>query len=412
MSLPTMTLGAPAQTSSGPATPSNSRTAGSSERAADFDAKVAQEIGEQTQQQTSQEGSTETGDSSASSTDTVVPPEPQAPVDQSQIAFELIISQEATENLNDQAPVVDQAAPQDIPAQDSATTDVPAELGGDTATPQVVPQDVPVETTEDGSQTVAPTPRAQDNTARESAPTQQQPANPQQGTPPAAPQPVQENSGPRITVTQQAAPEPTTPVVTTSAADGESTPSQPAAAQSAPQPVPTTPVVSTAPVIAQSTPVSEPASVASAPPASTPAGMLEQVRGPIGRLTQAGAGEHTFTVNVTPENLGPVTVRAHIGHEGIRVELIGATDGARESLRAILNDLKRDLQSTGMNAQLDVGSERSDARDQFGPGGFARGTASPSAAQVGAGNAQFIENDATPSQDTRHPDAHGVDIMA
>jgi flagellar hook-length control protein FliK len=333
-------------------------------------------------------------------------------VDQSQIAFELIISQEATENLNDQAPVVEEAAPQDIPAQDSVTTDVPAELGEDAATPQVVPQGVPVEPTEDGSETVAPTPRAQDNTAREGAPTRQQPANPQQGTPPAAPQPVQENAGPRITVTQQAAPEPTTPVVTTSAPGGESTPSQPAAAQSTPQPVPTTPVVATAPVIAQSAPVSEPASVASAPPANTPAGMLEQVRGPIGRLTQAGAGEHTFTVNVTPENLGPVTVRAHIGHESIRVELIGATDGARESLRAILNDLKRDLQSTGMNAQLDVGSERSDARDQFGPGGFGRGTASPSAAQAGAGNAQFVENDATPSQDTRHPDAHGVDIMA
>ena len=35
-----------------------------------------------------------------------------------------------------------------------------------------------------------------------------------------------------------------------------------------------------------------------------------------------GAGEHVMTVHVTPDALGPVTSRAHVGGEGVRVELV------------------------------------------------------------------------------------------
>lgn len=146
-------------------------------------------------------------------------------------------------------------------------------------------------------------------------------------------------------------------------------------------------------------------------PATTPAGMLEQMRGPIGRLTAAIPGEHTFTVNVTPENLGPVTVRAHITGEGVRVELIGATDSARDSLRAILTDLKRDLQSTGLSAQLNLSEDTGNGAQEFGAREFgSQGNAqrgqSASTAQVAADHL-----DLTP-EPQQAGDALGVDILA
>jgi len=64
-----------------------------------------------------------------------------------------------------------------------------------------------------------------------------------------------------------------------------------------------------------------------------------------------------MTLTVSPENLGPVTVRAHVSAEGIRVELFVPTELARESLRALLPDLRRDLAGAGMNADLDLSSE-------------------------------------------------------
>jgi flagellar hook-length control protein FliK len=74
-------------------------------------------------------------------------------------------------------------------------------------------------------------------------------------------------------------------------------------------------------------------------------------------LASAAPGEHVVTISVTPENLGPVTVRAHITGEGIRVELFAPTDLAREALRVILPDLRRDLAGTGLSAQLDLSSD-------------------------------------------------------
>jgi flagellar hook-length control protein FliK len=67
-------------------------------------------------------------------------------------------------------------------------------------------------------------------------------------------------------------------------------------------------------------------------------------------------GEHSMTVAVNPENLGPVTVQAHISSAGIRVELFAANADGRDVLRQILPDLKRDLAAAGMNASLDLSS--------------------------------------------------------
>ena len=61
-----------------------------------------------------------------------------------------------------------------------------------------------------------------------------------------------------------------------------------------------------------------------------------------------------MTLQVTPDNVGPVTVRAHVGIDGVRIELIAPNEQGREALRGILSDLKRDLAGGGMTASLDI----------------------------------------------------------
>lgn len=103
--------------------------------------------------------------------------------------------------------------------------------------------------------------------------------------------------------------------------------------------------------------------------------LAAQLSGPLFSLATARAGEHTMTLSVTPENLGPVTVRAHIGAEGVRVELFAPTDAGREALRAILHDLKRDLASAGLGSNLDL-SARSGPEDRGAGGQYGGGPGS------------------------------------
>ncbi|WP_022883844.1 flagellar hook-length control protein FliK [Glaciibacter superstes] len=91
------------------------------------------------------------------------------------------------------------------------------------------------------------------------------------------------------------------------------------------------------------------------PPASLP--LTPQIAGPIFTLAGAKPGEHMMTISVAPDNLGPVTVRAHLGADGFRVELFAPNDVGREALRAILSDLRRDLAGSGMNANLSLSSQ-------------------------------------------------------
>ena len=103
-----------------------------------------------------------------------------------------------------------------------------------------------------------------------------------------------------------------------------------------------------APPTAAATPVSAPV------PAAVP--LTAQILKPLFSLRNAGPGEHVLTISVTPDKLGPVTVRAHVTGEGIRVELFVPTDLARDALRGILPDLRRDLAGSGLNAHLDLSS--------------------------------------------------------
>jgi flagellar hook-length control protein FliK len=78
---------------------------------------------------------------------------------------------------------------------------------------------------------------------------------------------------------------------------------------------------------------------------------------PLFSLAGARTGEHVMTVQVTPDNLGPVTVRAVIGGDDIRIELFSPSDGGRDALRQILTDLRRDLAGGGLAASLDLSSK-------------------------------------------------------
>ena len=122
--------------------------------------------------------------------------------------------------------------------------------------------------------------------------------------------------------------------------------------------------------------VAAPTPAAAAVPAqNTPfAGQLAR---PIFTLATAAPGSHTMTISVTPDILGPVTVRAHVSPDGIRIELFAPTDLGRDAIRAILPDLRKDLAGAGVGANLDLSSQNqpSDAGDRRGDTGSRPGRA-------------------------------------
>lgn len=117
--------------------------------------------------------------------------------------------------------------------------------------------------------------------------------------------------------------------------------------------------------------------------------LLPQLSAPVIALARSPQGEHSITLTVTPENLGPVTVRAHISGSSIRLELHSPSEAGREALRVILTDLRRDLSTAAPGASVDVTSRdtgsgsdpqgrfdsqsRSDSQGRFDPQGRAEG---------------------------------------
>jgi len=78
-----------------------------------------------------------------------------------------------------------------------------------------------------------------------------------------------------------------------------------------------------------------------------------------------------MTVSVTPDNLGPVTVRAHVGAEGVRVELFASNDLGRDAIRAIIPDLRRDLAGAGLGGNLSLSSQNQPSSDDAAQGSHA-----------------------------------------
>ena len=142
-----------------------------------------------------------------------------------------------------------------------------------------------------------------------------------------------------------------------------------AAPQSIAMPAIATPTVRLE-AVAAPTPAAEPASAQNTPFAG-------QLARPIFTLATAAPGSHTMTISVTPDILGPVTVRAHVSPDGIRIELFAPTDLGRDAIRAILPDLRKDLAGAGVGANLDLSSQNqpSDAGDRRGDTGSRPGRA-------------------------------------
>jgi flagellar hook-length control protein FliK len=99
-----------------------------------------------------------------------------------------------------------------------------------------------------------------------------------------------------------------------------------------------------------------PTAVANSPAPVEPAPLAGQLSRPLLALRSAGNGDHVMTINVTPDNLGPVVVRAHVSGDSVRIELVAPTDQAREAIKAIMPELRRDLFQAGGQTSLDLSS--------------------------------------------------------
>jgi flagellar hook-length control protein FliK len=144
-----------------------------------------------------------------------------------------------------------------------------------------------------------------------------------------------------------------------------------------------------------------------AAPAPPPAALAAQLSRPVTALAGKTPGEHVLVLKVTPEDLGPVTVRALIGADSsVRVELFAPTDGGRDALKAVLAELKRDLAGSGLNASLDLSS-----RNQPGEQGAER----RGPAQQHPGRSPAGRDDDAPQPDRRprlSDDAPSLNVMA
>ncbi|MCP1501885.1 hypothetical protein J2Y89_000629 [Curtobacterium herbarum] len=171
-------------------------------------------------------------------------------------------------------------------------------------------------------------------------------------------------------------------------------------------PVPaTTATVSSTPTAAPSAP---------AMPATAPQPVAQQLARPLFTLAHAGPGEHVLTVQLTPDALGPVTVRAHVTGHGMHVELFAASDAGRDAVRQILPDLRRDsggsttLDLSAQNHPADAGADGRDraAADTAGRDGTGRETDHPAGREARTGPAPSL-----PSAPTTVRTA-GLDVLA
>src|SRR5690606_15591403 len=115
------------------------------------------------------------------------------------------------------------------------------------------------------------------------------------------------------------------------------------------------PAAATHPDAPTAVPAATPAPVTSGAPQV--ANLSDQLTPRITALRNAGPGQHVLTVRVDPETFGPVRVVAHISAEGMRIDLVGGTEQAREALRQALPDLRRDLAGSGLQAELNLGPD-------------------------------------------------------
>ncbi|WP_167041003.1 flagellar hook-length control protein FliK [Salinibacterium sp. ZJ454] len=187
----------------------------------------------------------------------------------------------------------------------------------------------------------------------------------------------------------------------------------PAAEAAAPAPS-SAPVPPPAPTLQPTASAAAPTAGPTATPAPT-APLNTQLATPLFSLANAGRGDHVLTITVTPDNVGPVTVRAHVTGEGVRMELFAPNDLGRDSLRAIMPDLRRDLAGTGMNASLDLSSEnqppeQNDAQDDAQRDASARRGAPTAESAARHESSELAPHSSTPA--ALYGAASTIDVMA
>lgn len=106
---------------------------------------------------------------------------------------------------------------------------------------------------------------------------------------------------------------------------------------------------------------------------TNPGRLTPQLAGPLFTLATAAPGEHVMTLKVSPENLGPLTVRAHIDAAGVHIELFAPGDAGRDALRTILPELRRGLAESGLGAQLNLSQHGAPQDQNPGAGNQATG---------------------------------------
>lgn len=179
-------------------------------------------------------------------------------------------------------------------------------------------------------------------------------------------------------------------------------------------PSPAAPPVGVAPLVA-STPTAAAPAAQQLPTIPAHAAFTAQVAKPIFTLaTTAAPGEHIMVIKVTPDNLGPVTVQAHINGSDVRIELFAPNDAGRDALRAVLPDLKRDIAGSGLQTQLNLSSGNHPGAQQ-GDSGRNASTQREYSANQGATSGRQLPMDATTSTaraGLSGTDAAVLDVMA
>jgi flagellar hook-length control protein FliK len=123
-------------------------------------------------------------------------------------------------------------------------------------------------------------------------------------------------------------------------------------------------------------------------------------------------GQHTLTVDVTPEELGPVRLTLEMRAGEVHLHLAGSSEASREALKAALPELRRLLDAAGMSAgALDVRPDDAGSPSAWGDlsGGLPRGgsdrggaTGSGPAARTGGSPAVADEPANAPSARPAH----------
>jgi Meckel syndrome type 1 protein len=94
-------------------------------------------------------------------------------------------------------------------------------------------------------------------------------------------------------------------------------------------------------------------------------------------------------LKVTPEDLGPLTVRAQIDSDGVRIELFAPGDAGREAVRSVMPELRRELTDSGFGARLELSDRNAPADSGRTDSGSAfSGRSDPGQSDPGRGGRQ------------------------